>query len=177
MRVHTAIASWRPGERSHDLSEARAFVSVGKSFGSQFAYEVEPRPVSRGQLTEVTTSVRSYRVALVMRQADDLEPSHAPRGDEDDKVSACVIMRWSPLGNESAADARVIGKACVSEPARAAADARSWSTVDLQKDGVTALLRLQTAQVHRLTIEGASSAAMVHVDQLRLVQVDDATAQ
>ena len=83
-------------------------------------------------------------------------------------ATACVLLRWSTV-NESAARSRVIGQACVSERG-----GDSWSTVELQKDGVAVLLRLQTAQVHQLTIEGTTAEAMLHVDQLRLVHVPNA---
>jgi hypothetical protein len=57
--VKTEVPAWRVGDTSYDLTQARAFVSLGEtgpSVASSFAYEVEPRPVSRSELTEVTTA-------------------------------------------------------------------------------------------------------------------------
>ena len=106
-----------------------------------FAYEFEPRPVSRGVLTEAAADARSYRVELVMRRA------------RQSAAAACVSVRLAANANETDAE---LGTAC-------AASGR-WETVV-----VGPAVRLPTARAHRLEV--AASEGVVDVDRLRLVEV------
>ena len=156
--VRTELPKWREGDSSHDLTQARTFVSIGgdrdwhntSAPSPSFTYEVEPRPVSRGMLTETGAATRSYRVELVMR---------APLPSQ----TACVIVRLAHkklgAGGVRSAEQEDIGVACV-------AGSASWQRVDVGE-----VVALETAQKHELTLAEYSGTA--HVDHLRLVELED----
>ena len=142
----------------------------GESNNESLAYEVEPRPVSRGELGEVRAAARSYRVELVMRMAP---PPHPEPPRRSSSSQACVVVRLArKLGtNKTTAGAtdaskENVGVACVTSS--------SWQRVVVKAKGGEAavLLRLATAHTHRVLLQGMSTAT-VHVDQLRLVQMSE----
>ena len=143
--VQTEVRTWGVGDLSHDLTQARAFVSLSSELSSSFAYEFEPRPVSRSELTEVNVGVRSYRVEVVMRGAACLDPV----SDDQPTISSCVTLRL-------AAGAKRIGVACVGQG--------TWERV-----AVGSVLRLKTATVHRVLVEATTGCA--DVDLLKVVEV------
>lgn len=176
--VHTELPSWQVGDTSIDLTQARAYISLGggdnrrQHNGGSFAYVVEPRQVSRSELTEVGASGRSYRVELVMR----LAPSPAqPELARPSSPQACVVVRLArKLGTNGTTEVdkeEDVGVACVDGDS--ASSSSLWQRVVVKaSDDAAVLLRLETAHKHQVLLEGLSAAA-VHVDQLRLVQMSE----
>ena len=168
--VQTEIPTWEAGDRSHDFTQARTFVSLSSSGGgdssgqlspsslaSVLAYEFEPRPVARSKLTEVTTTVRNYRVEVVMRGMAGRVPSAPPESVSADQPanmsSSCVSLRL-------AAGTKNIGVACVEQHG-------TWERVEVGGG----LLRLETATVHRVLVEATTGS--VDVDLLKMVEVTE----
>jgi hypothetical protein len=171
--IRTEVPGWREGDRNHDFTLARAFVSLGakatqESVPQSFAYEFEPRPVSRSEIIAKTVRFRTYRVELEMRQSRS-EPRvmlNSSVAQTTLPAQSCVSLRLEYAITSGAGSAVLrssepvqVGAACVEGP--------EWQTVRVQN-----LQQLETARVHRLVIEVASgSDTAVDVDKLRLVEV------
>ena len=162
--VQTEVHSWRAGDICHDLTQTRSFVSLRADSGGDesesssssapvsFAYDFEPRPVSRSLFTEVNAAFRSYRVELVMR-----------RGRAGAGTKACVGLHLAA----TTADTEIIddiGVAC--------ANGFEWESTGVSGGG-DGVLRLGTGKVHRLVVRGVGGSANVDIDQLKLVQVSE----
>ena len=145
-RVHTD--GWRAGNRSLDFTGAQSFVSLSAN-DQPLVYIFEPRPVSRGLLTERRTAFRRYHVHLLMRH---------PGGTDS---QACVEVRLIPHEGE----ARRVGMGCVR-----ALDAEGvWQRVKIED----AVVRVKTSQRHRLVVTRRQSTHAVYLDKLWLVEITE----
>ena len=106
----------------------------------------------RSELTEVTTAFRSYRVELIMRRREASVDASTSK--------ACVSLRLAAATGATKLTSAV-GDACV--------DGFEWERT-IVSGGV---LRLKTAQLHRLVVWAVAGSASVDVDQLKLVQVKE----
>ena len=172
--VQTELRAWREGDCTHDFTTARAFVSLGGTdtgtlARQSFAYEFEPRAVSRNELIERTADFRTYRLEIVMRRKRSAFKPSAANSSVQPTAPAdrgCVVLRLEAVNtSESASGTTSSGTRM--HTAVACVEGSEWQNVRVENPH-----RLETARAHRLVMEVASANDAVDVDKLRLVEVD-----